>query len=385
MVQKYLDIKYVLFLFFIFYSAVSFYGYGNDNDTYGMLKSGQNLLLNFEYIPSRFQGSLVPEIIMSAASLIGGYYLSNSISVALGLGTLYIFYFFLNKKFSKPEAILITLTVGFNPYFVIASSSSMDYIYGLFFIFLGSFFLFKNFRLFAAIAFAFALASRLSNALLVGLIYLYFLFSLFQLNKKEFIRLFLSGLFALILTLTFYFPTYSHAGYTFSFLSYAIGDWSLLQYLQRFVYKNMALFGTLTTLLIYISFIYYTFSRKIKIYCSKLLCFILSAFVIEELLFLKIPLEISYLLPIIFLVIPVYVFFIKLPYLRYTILLLTILYNFLNIDFVKAEYAVSKSEATGGKIGLFFKPGIVLDDIQRRSVSQADYFHTFNLPMQQKK
>ena len=62
-----------------------------------------------------------------------------------------------------------------------------------------------------------------------------------------------------------------------------------------------------------------------------------------------------------------------------------LLYNFLNIDFVKAEYAVSKSEATGGKIGLFFKPGIVIDDIQRRSVSQADYVHTFNLPMQQKK
>ena len=350
MVKRYLDIKYILFLFFIFYSTLSFFGYGNDNDTYGMLKAGQNLLLNFQYIPSRFQGSLIPELIMSAASLVGGYYLSNFISVALGLGTLYIFYFFICKIFSNTEATLITLIVGFNPYFVIASSSSMDYIYGLFFIFLGSFFLFKNFRLFAAIAFAFALASRLSNALLVGLIYLYFLSSVFQIDKKGFIHLFLSGLFALILTIAFYFPAYSHAGYTFSFLSYAIGDWSISQYLARFIYKNLALFGLLTSLFLYFSLMYNIFVRKIKIHFSRLLVFIIIAFIIEEILFLKVPLEISYLLPIIFLVVPFYVYFIKSNLLRYSLLSLTILYNFINIDILQIEYAVSKSEAIGAKV-----------------------------------
>lgn len=171
--------------FFLYYSFLSFFGYGNDCDTYLMLKSGQNFLLNFEYLPSRAQGSFVPEIIMSLASFVGGHYLSNFISMMLGVGTLYIFYFFLTKIFSKSDAILVVLIVGFNPYFVIASSTSMDYIYSIFFIFLGSFFLFKNYRIVAAIAFALALSSRLSNALLVGLIYLYFLSSVFQLEKKS--------------------------------------------------------------------------------------------------------------------------------------------------------------------------------------------------------
>ncbi|WP_157736171.1 hypothetical protein [Granulosicoccus antarcticus] len=352
-----------------------------------MLKAGQNYLINSDYQPSRFQGSLIPELIISATSLIGGHYLSNLISVILGVGTLYIFHLLLSKMFKKKETTLIILIVGFNPYFVIASSTSIDYIYSLFFIFLGSLLLFKNFRIIAAISFALALSSRLSNAMLVGLVYLYFILPTVKTDKNKFFILFLSGLFSLILTLALYIPAYTSAGNTLSFLSYAIGDWSASQYVARFIYKNIALFGMITSIFIYLSFFYYITTQKIHTDHSKLFYFAVCAFIIEEALFLKIPLEISYLLPAVFLLLPLYIHVTKSSFFGYILLFLSIFYNFINIDFLKMEYtmenpkATDMKEATGAKIGLFIKQGAVYNDIKTRKASQDEYFNTNHLPI----
>lgn len=100
------------------YFACCLAGYGNDFDTNAMIRSGQNLLNGLGYSPSRAPGYPVPEIVIGAASRIGGSILLNSISVVLGLGSLSLFYL-LALRHLKPNragfAVLFVARLGQEP------------------------------------------------------------------------------------------------------------------------------------------------------------------------------------------------------------------------------------------------------------------------------
>lgn len=214
------------FLFF-YYGVIACTGYGNDDDTYRMIRSGINLIFNNAYEPSRFQGSLVPELSIGLLSKVGGFHLSNIVSVMMGIAVLILYYLVVKRTLSLDKALLALLLIGFNPYFVIVSSSSMDYIYNLFFMMLGGFLLTKRYYTLEAVMLALALSSRLSTALLVFLIYLYFIFSeaksdTNQTKKITFLSLLTqkasySAMLSLLLTVILYIPVYIVSDYSFSF------------------------------------------------------------------------------------------------------------------------------------------------------------------------
>ncbi len=242
-----LSVFSVLFLLYIGFGLV---GYGIDCDTYLMLRSGHDLLLKGGYHPSRPPGYLVPEIILGGVSLLGGFYATNFISAVLGTATLFIFWRLLRTRWSSFDAIVATLLVGLNPYYVIASSSSMDYVYSLFFGMAGIYLLQGRKPFLAAPLFSLALGSRLSNALLVGVIYAYFLYAeVANKNFAGFVRIFLSGVAALFIAALLFIPAFYAAGNSLGFLTYAIGKWTFFGHLSRFVYKNLYLFGLLATCL----------------------------------------------------------------------------------------------------------------------------------------
>ena len=85
-----MNLNYLLIVLLGFYFIISLMGYGTDNDTYRMIRSGQNFWLNDIYNASRFQGSLIPELIIGALSILGGSIFSNAISVILSILTLKI-------------------------------------------------------------------------------------------------------------------------------------------------------------------------------------------------------------------------------------------------------------------------------------------------------
>jgi hypothetical protein len=70
--------------------------YGNHDDIYQMLNSWRTLIFEHRYVPSRFQGYLVPELSIGLASQVGGFYLSN-LSFLLSVSSLLIFYWLLIK------------------------------------------------------------------------------------------------------------------------------------------------------------------------------------------------------------------------------------------------------------------------------------------------
>lgn len=378
-----------LALLFIYYLLISFSGYGTDDDVYRILRTGQDLYLNHEYNPSRFQGYLLPEIVIGISSLYGGHYLSNFFSVIMGVSVLYLFYSFLCKVFERDISLILTLIVGLNPYFILAATSSMDYIYGLFFLLLGIFLLDRgNYRI-AALVFALALSSRMANALVVGFVFVYFLAINYPLDKKRFWKIFATGCMALLITILFYVPVYIASDYSFKFFGYYIQGYDWVGYVTRFIYKNIAFLGLPLALFLVAVTGYNLLTRKIQLKRSILLYVVVLAIVVEQLKFLKIPIQTSFLLPAFMLMVTLYPFLLKYRRNLYIALFLTAFYNVVTIDFLKFSYELDPGApddktlvATGAVPGLYINPGVTMEDVRQRAASDRRYFKEMRLPIQ---
>jgi hypothetical protein len=245
----------------------------------------------------------------------------------------------------------------------------MDYIYGIFFLIIGFYFAINKKFLISSIILSLALSSRLSNLFIV----IFFYLSLFlNINYYDRRKLFFTGLLNLFFTLILYLPVFFYSSMTFSFLSYAIGNWNFQQYLIRFIYKNVAIFG-----LIMFGFIYYRtlffFKSIIHSNNNKILIFITILYLIQEILFFKVPLEISYLIPNFILLVILYTLLEKNISFKYFLLFLSIFNLFINIDFLKIKHDLGVTEAQSASIGLYFKKGVLIEDLTSRSKSQIYY------------
>ena len=239
-------------LIFLLYSLIGAQGYGNDNDTYLMIRCGTNLVLDGLYVPSRPPGYLIPEIIIGGLSLIGGQYLTNLASAILGTMSLYLFWRLLITSFSRHDTLLICLIVGLNPHFIIAASSSMDYVYSLFFGLTGIVLLTMRKPFLASVPIALASCSRLGNILLLGIIYLYFIYTAYQRRRSDDLSsLILSAGLWVGLTFMLFIPSFIAYNNTFGFITYYIPDFTFAGHLTRFIYKNIYLFGPMAFVLIW--------------------------------------------------------------------------------------------------------------------------------------
>lgn len=363
------DKNYFLFFFFLLYTILSFFGYGADDDIYRIILSGQNLFLNGEYIPSRFQGALIPELIIGPTSLIGSFYFSNFISVILGVSSLYLFHSLVLKILDSEKASIATCLVALNPYFIIASTTSMDYIYSIFFILVCISMLQKKYFIFAAVFASFAISSRISNSLIIFVIYVYHIYLYYESQDiKSSLKYFLSGVLGVFFMVILFLPVFFHWNYSFGFFSYTIGDWSILGYISRFLYKNVALYGLVPFTMI----LYLIISNLKKLPKKAHVVFAIAIIIVQELLFLKIPLQVSYILPLVFIV------FIIVSYLAtkksLLILLLIVFVNsFVTLDVLKFTYNDEGNEAIDATPGLFIKKGIFLEEIEQRSETYNEY------------
>ena len=362
---------------FILYAILGCFGYGNDYDTYAMIKSGRDFFLTGHYHYSRGPGNFVPEMVIGGASLIGSFVLTNLISALLGVGTLYLFWQLLIRKLSEQESLIIVMLLGFNPYFIIASSSSMDYIYGLFFAFAGITMLNKNNIFVASLLFAIAVSSRLTTISIIGLVYLYYLYIRFRAKDyKDITRFIFSGILTLILSVMFFVPSYYAANCTFKFMEYGIGNWDLMGFLSRIIYKNIYLFGLIPFLFLGFMILWSFIKRKFNYPNTALVNTGMAIFIFMELLFFKVPVEISYLLPPLIVFLPMLVILFK-PTVKqlYAFLILTIIYSFIvNPDVLSKTYTADKREAVSAEVGLFIRPGVIVDDVMNRDASREFYW-----------
>lgn len=375
---------------FLLYGSLGLFGYGDHCDTYGMIRSGQNVFVNLTYRPSRFQGCLIPELVIGLASIVGSYYLSNLISAALGCITLLWFFWFVKKYFNKTDALLITAMIALNPYYIVASSSSDDHIYSLFFIFAGIYLLNSRRTLLAAFIFAFAISSRLSNILIIGGVYLYFTYTSLRYSKEIFWKVLFSGIFALFLSTALFIPAFAASGYNLDFLAFKRLDYiSGFGRLTRLFYKNPYLFGLLASIFILFTTIFAVIKQRgiflPRSDVRRIIFFGLVILALQELLFFSHPTKILYLLPILFIVFPVWAMIVNSRRLLVLLLLLTMSFNFVNVDVLEVEYNVQGTEAIGADVGLFLKHGVLVDNLMKRKNSQIRYFKRENLPVKRER
>ena len=389
---KSINIYWVLGLLAIGYGIFALNGYGNDDDTYRMLTTWKILINEGKYVPSRFQGNLIPELTIGLASEIGGFYLANLMSIVLSVSSLFIFYKLLLRITTVLIASLSVLAIASNPFWIIASTTSMDYVYGAFFFILGLFLLIKEKPRWAGLLFAAAVSSRLTYGPMAAIAFLLY-FPYTQENLKLRKSLIQGFLILLIATGGFYLPVFFASGMSLSFL--AIGpdaSGGFVGILARFFYKNiyfwgLPAFGLLVVFLIQDKSIY----RKVltnpfqKIRVEKLLFHgALWCLIYNEILFFKLPHEYAYLLPILFSITYLIATSDRVKKTRYLSFLigLQLLYGLLfNLDVIQTyqkEPVAKTVHSDSAKIQISIKEGVLIREINWRSTYQAYQLGEFN-------
>jgi hypothetical protein len=113
-------------------------GFGADNDTFLMLATWDVLVDTGRYVPSRYQGYPVAEILVGAGAAVGGHWATGLLALGFGAGCVAALDQLLRPRASSraTRMVLLALLVA-TPAFVIASSTAIDYVFGLFFFLLG--------------------------------------------------------------------------------------------------------------------------------------------------------------------------------------------------------------------------------------------------------
>jgi hypothetical protein len=277
---------------------------------------------------------------------------------------------------------MMCLIVGLNPHFIIAASSSMDYVYSLFFGLTGIILLTMRKPFLASIPFALASCSRLGNIPLLGITYLYFMYTAYRHRRSDDLSdLILSAGLWVGFTFILFVPSFIAYNNTFGFITYYIPDFTFAGHLTRFIYKNIYLFGPMAFVLIWAL----TAKRIVKKRSFQPLppaaAFGLAMVIAHEILYFTIPLDIAYLLPLLLVIIPLWMYFAQPRKIAiYGLLAVTISYGFIaNYDILNRKYNAQGTVAIAADIGLYKKPGLVVDDIHRREASKERFSQEYGL------
>jgi len=350
-----------------------------------MIRSGIQLINDYDYLPSRPPGYLVPELVIGIASLIGGHWLANAVSALLAVTSLFLFYHLLKVIIPESSLTMLVLCVAFNPFYVLAATTSMDYIYSIFFILLTIHLLISRNVLSAGLMAAMALSCRPGNGLIIVSIYLCFLLKAQSAGDKFLMKLFYSGVLAFLMTLLLFFPSFKSADYSMSFISYAGVKWSWFGHFSRFFYKNLSLIGILQGIWLLVCI----FRNKNHIQKDRINNYLIpgALFIVtlHSLLFLKVPLEIAYQLPLLFIILPLISWYFNFcPRQLAVLLMLNLFSSFVcNVELIEKKYNSDKTEVISATPGIFLNPGIVVDDLLRRNESEQFYCKKYGFSLRQ--
>jgi hypothetical protein len=386
-------IYWLLGLLFAGYVVLTFHGYGNHDDIYRMIGTWRSLWSEHRYVPSRFQGYLIPELVIGASSQLGGYHLSNLVSAALAIGSLFCFYQLLCPITTPLIALLATAAVGSNPYWIIAATTSTDYVYPTLFFLLGVLCLLHDrFRL-AGVLFALAVSARITYGpmgVMAFLFYFPYLRQKYTLTARFFQGVVLFFLACAVL----YLPVFIASGMSFSFLGFASetsgGTFGIL---ARFLYKNVYLWG-LPIFIMLVIFMVGEWRFYWNLLCtnpfrntrSEKLLFhaVFWCFLYNELLFSRLPHQYQYLLPVLFCV----VYFVAIaPNVQKRVLCLSLVaalhlvYGIWNIDVLDKYQTQGVNETIHtdeAKFDLSVKDGVLVQDYKWRSIYQHHLVDDFN-------
>ena len=349
----------------VLYIPLAFLGYGSDSDSFNVVRTGQYYVETLDYIPSRLPGYFVHEVFVYFLNLAGGSLLSNLGSVAMALLML-VFFNRVCRLLLVPHRNLLTLILLVHPFVWVNAASTIDYLWALGFAFLGFERLLKKKYIAASIFLALAIGCRLSTALIVGL----FLLFVYLQNKVQRHNLLLIGLGVAFISFLLFIPPLDFLEWDISrWLVLSMGDpilWTPLLRVGRFLYKNLMFWGIPAALwLLYLSVRTVVKPGTMHVRKWDLLTWLCLAIILaSEVLFLRVPIEMEYLLPLLpFVLILVGKGFARQPKNLLMLLVLVFLANFL---WINPARSTSPNQTSAVVYGLWFEKGYLLQDISTR-------------------
>lgn len=113
-------------------------GFGADVDTWLMLGTWDGVRAFGVYSPSRYQGSPLAEVSIGTLASVGGHWLAGLGSVALGALAVYSLYRLVAERIERQtDRVLLASVLVATPLFLVAATTSHDYVYGLAFFLAG--------------------------------------------------------------------------------------------------------------------------------------------------------------------------------------------------------------------------------------------------------
>lgn len=344
------------FVPFLYYGFIS-----SDWDSYASIASGNILILENIYIPSRPPGFPVYELILAPLSLISSR-ISLMIHFMFGIFLFLLVESDINK--SKKNNLLLFLFFTSSIYFI-SSFTVIDYVIGCFFGYLGLS-LIKQDRLYLG-SFMLIISSgiRLSNIifLLASVVFLI----LRKENKKGCLVFTLS----VVVVALIYVPSYLIAD-GFCFLNLTNTDHGLVGRLGRYIYKQLQIFGLVGSLV----FLLALFKGKgwNTLLKEENIPYFLIFFAFQ-LSFLRLPTEQGHLLPALI----AFIYLVRQleinKYLLALALFFSIFSNFFTVEILKPDIP---NHATSADFGFFVEKGYLLKNLDERIEKGQNYEENIN-------
>ena len=338
-------------------------GPGNDLDVGNVFRSGRAIARHFSYVPSRAPGAPVHELIVGVLDRIGGPLLTNLASLAAAVALVLALDRLLQREgVGKGRRWAIALFVA-NPWFVIAATSTTEYLFALAFVVLAALALRADRAVLAGALAGAAMGCRVGSALLVAS------FLLAELTEPDQAgrvaarsRVLLATVSATVITIAVFIPSFIEAGG----LAFAQNDFSTSSVLVQFgraAVKDLTLLGPVATvvLLAAVPALWVTLKTWPT---SWLVRFAVPGFVLSQVLFIRFPWKMAHLLPCLMcLAILLAVALQDRPKLLIALVGLQLLFAVVRVDVVEPD---RPNQATGGRVRLGVSWGPVVRDWQCR-------------------
>jgi hypothetical protein len=252
------------------------------------------------------------------------------------------------------------------PFFWVNAASTIDYLWALGFCLLGFDLLLNRKYIPATISLALAIGSRLSTILPVGLFFI-FLFINHKDKRRQLLR---SAAGTALIAFILYIPPLDFLEWNLSrWLVLSTGDpalWTPLLRFGRFFYKNL-MFFSLPVVLWLAGVVIFQFARKRSkdVHRFAGLGWLALAVVFSvELMFLRVPIEMEYLLPLLpFALIIAGISFPRSSWPLWVLFALVLLSNFW---WLNPARSINPNQTSGVIFGFWLEPGYLLQDIANR-------------------
>lgn len=356
-------------------------GPGNDLDVGNVMRSGRSIARDFSYLPSRAPGSPVHETIVGVLDRLGGTTLTNLASMAAAVALLVGLDRLLRGEGLGPGRRWAVALVAANPWFLIAATSTTDYLFALGFVVFAALALRRDRPVAAGVLAAAAMGCRIGSAVLIAAVLLAELTAptapaTFDgraggagpdhdhrpARRAALVRVGLTAVVAAAATVVLFVPSYRQAGG----LSFAQNDFSTsspLVQLGRALVKDVTLLGPVATLvaLVAVPALWRTLGTWRS---SWLIRFAVPGLVLSQLLFIRFPWKVPHLLPVLVcLALWLGLALADRPRLLMVLVALQLLFSVVRLDVIAPD---DPNQATAGELDIGVGWGPVVVDWQCR-------------------